>query len=384
MLSISIKLSKLSRAQAWYIDFAIGALLFIFTIVVYLGYTNNFQSQGNGAVDVLLKDAKAISSSLVLSGYPDNWDNTNVIRIGIADNHKINGIKINNFKNLNYSLTKKDFATYYDYFVYFADSNNQVLNVQGVCGVGHPLINLSYNTKSAYYYQDDVTDFKLRDFMSQTFKADIYFKDQSNDIYSLYGLMSNISKYSFVVMEHPSLSASDYDIYKDQLNNYVSSGGLFMLSGELTSAQGQDLIGGTFYKKSGQSASDRNSTVNNTGSYLPLSLGDSIVFAQAYYVQNSSSTANFIPVAIFNQDGNYALGRWQYGSGTAYFFSDFDVAYLNGNFINIVESAAESIIGGTCTPLNITASINPKDIVKTERYLSYNSKVVKMITYVWQ
>ena len=55
-----------TKAQAWYMDFAIALLLFIFTLVVYFSYTTNFQSQDKGDLDIMLTDAKAISSSLVL------------------------------------------------------------------------------------------------------------------------------------------------------------------------------------------------------------------------------------------------------------------------------------------------------------------------------
>ena len=38
-------LSTSTKAQTWYMDFAIALLLFTFTLVVYFSYTNNFQKQ---------------------------------------------------------------------------------------------------------------------------------------------------------------------------------------------------------------------------------------------------------------------------------------------------------------------------------------------------
>ena len=49
-----------SKAQAWFMDFAIALLLFTFTIVVYFGYTNNVQKQEKGEIDLMLKDAKSM------------------------------------------------------------------------------------------------------------------------------------------------------------------------------------------------------------------------------------------------------------------------------------------------------------------------------------
>lgn len=363
-------------------DFAIGLLLFTFTLIVYFSYTNNFQKQDKGDLETMLTDARTISSSLALSGYPANWSNSFVIRIGLADEQVVNGIKIKSFKQLNYSFTKSIFPTIFDYIVFFTDSNGNVLNINGVCGIGSPSINLTYKVRTAYYYQDPADSF-LKNFMNQTFNADIYFDDQSNDINGLYGFVKNLSKYGFIVMEHPFMQPPDFNDYKDQLENYSSEGGLFMISGELVSAQNKDFIGATFKKKSGQSISDRNSTVNNTDQYLSLSVGQNIVFRQAYYVENLSTSANFKIIATFNLDHSNSVAKWKYGNGTVYFFSDFDVSNFNGNFVGIVEDATQGFIQGTCTNVSI-AGLKLNKLVKAERYLNYNSKVVKMNVYVWQ
>lgn len=364
-------------------DFAIALLLFTFTIVVYFSYTNNFQKQEKGELDVILTDAKSISSSLALSGYPNDWDNTTVIRIGIADEQKVNATKVKNFKKYDYKKSKRLFATPYDYVVFFVNEKGEVLNINSVCALGYPLLNVSYNIRAAYYYQDSDDSF-LKNFMSQTFKADIYFDDDTNDIYGLHGFISNLSKYQFIMMEHPLLTGGDYNNYKDKIENFSSRGGLFMISGEMTTAQGKNLVGVDFFKKSGQSISDRNSTANNTDQYLSLKIGENIVFAQAYYVENTSSAVNFLQLATFNADGRNALSKWQYGNGTVYFFSDFDVSFFNGNFVNVIEDAVKGLIEGTCNPINITTAITPKKLVKTERYLTHNSKIVKMVIYLWQ
>lgn len=363
-------------------DFAAALLIFTFTLVVYFSYTNNFQKQEKGDLDSVIADAKAMSSSLVLSGYPAGWDNNTVIRIGIADEQKVNATKIKYFKQLNYSRSKMHFATIYDYFVFFIDKNDNVLNINGICGVGSPLINVTYKIRSAYYYQDPADSF-LKDFMNITFDADVYFNDEGSDIYGLYGFISNLSKYGLIVMEHPDISPSDFDNFKSKVENFSSSGGLTMVSGQLTSAQGRNLVGVDFFKKSGQSESDRNSTVNNTDPYLSLSVGQNIVFRQAYYVENTSNSFGFKQIATFNADGRNALSRWQYGNGTVYFFSDFDVSYFDGDFVGLVKDATKSFVQGTCTQIN-TTSINKFKLAKTERYLNYNSKVVKMVVYLWQ
>ena len=126
-------------------DFTIALLLFIFTLVVYFSYTNNSQNQEKTELDELLKDARAISSSLTLSGYPTDWDNTTVIRIGVANDQSVNVTKLKSFNNLDYNNTKKKFATAYDYFIFFTNKKGDVLNVSGICGIGNPIVTTTYD-----------------------------------------------------------------------------------------------------------------------------------------------------------------------------------------------------------------------------------------------
>ena len=133
-----------SKGQAWYADFAIGLLLFFFTLVIYIGYNDNFQKQNMGELNNMITDARAVSSSLILSGYPSDWNSSTVVRIGISDDQRLNATKLLRFSALNYTLTKRIFATPYEYFVFFANNKGEVLNVSGVCGVGSPLVNVSY------------------------------------------------------------------------------------------------------------------------------------------------------------------------------------------------------------------------------------------------
>ncbi len=371
-----------SKSQAWYMDFAIALLLFTFTIVVYFSYTNNVQNQNKGELDLMTKDAKAISNSLALEGYPDDWNNATVVRIGITDDQQLNATKLKALKKFNYLLSRRKFATSYDYFVYFVNDKGEVLNIKGVCGAGYPIINLTYNIRSAYYYSDDDDKFLL-DFMNNTFKADIYFGDNPSDDNDIDALVTNLSKYQFLVMEHALLSGGDFSTNKDKFENFSSRGGLLMISGELAAPESNNMVGADFKKKSGQSSSQRTAIVNNTEPYLSLSMGQSMVFNQYYNVENKSEAVNFLRIATFNQTWDNAISKWKYGNGTIYFFSDFDVSVFNGNFGDVVEEAAAGIVEGTCNPINLTA-ISPKNLAKTERYLIYDSKPVKMLVYVWQ
>ena len=63
-----------SKAQAWYTDFAVALLLFIFTLVVYFSYINNVQREEKSGLDVVIttsaKNDEEAKALLKAFGFP--------------------------------------------------------------------------------------------------------------------------------------------------------------------------------------------------------------------------------------------------------------------------------------------------------------------------
>src|SRR3989344_4032154 len=135
---MSIKMIPSKIGQAWYLDFLAAFLIFVFTLVIFFTQTSNLQDKEEGTLTKTVSDAQSISSQLMLSGYPTDWTNTTAIRIGIVDNSMLNTTKLNIFHSINYTASRIKFGTTNDYFVFFTDSNNSVMNINGTCGTGKP------------------------------------------------------------------------------------------------------------------------------------------------------------------------------------------------------------------------------------------------------
>lgn len=367
-----------NKAQAWFADFAIAIVIFSFVIIAYYSYTANISKQDSIVLDDVISDSKLVSSSLLSKGFPDSWNNETVQRIGITNNEqKLDDEKVAEFGGLPYNRTKNLLGISYDYLVFFLNGSNSLVNVNGVCHAGLPLQDPKYDVKAAYHYSDDDDSF-LKDFMVDEFNADVYFGDNGFDT-----MISKIDDYGLTIMEHSSLSASTFNNGKSSLENFVSSGGILMMSGQIAAPQNAEISGVRFNKKSGQSISDRNSTVVLKDKYLALEVGDSVVFRQAYYATNISAL-DFTPIAKFNEDNKIAIARWSYGSGKAFFFSDFDTQYFDGDFVSEVTNAVEKLGNFRCRPINISNMPQYDNFVKTERLLVYNSKPIRMVLYLWQ
>ena len=123
-------------------DMIVAVLIFSAAILVYYKTTTNLSDQDETLLDDLLIDAKSISGSLMSQGYPYNWIEDNVVRIGISNDNRINETKLEQFSRIPYNNSRKLFGTAYNYYVYFRDRNNNIIPFnESLEGIGKPGVN---------------------------------------------------------------------------------------------------------------------------------------------------------------------------------------------------------------------------------------------------
>ena len=127
----------MKKAQVWYIDFMIGILIFVIVIFIYYEYANNFNQNPGDITSDFVMEAKAISSSLITQGSPVNWNQSNVIIIGLTDgNQRLIQEKLDMFADMGYGSTKTKFRTPYDYYFYLEDVDGSIIQINGEDGIG--------------------------------------------------------------------------------------------------------------------------------------------------------------------------------------------------------------------------------------------------------
>lgn len=138
-----------TKAQAWFTDFIIAMMIFAASLTIYFVYTTNLSKEDTSLLNELISDVKSVSSSLVSEGYPLDWNNETVKKIGITNKYqRLDTLKLNNFANLPYNYSKQILGTTYDYLLFFEEGNGSVLNVEGFCFKG-PQKNISTNATCA-------------------------------------------------------------------------------------------------------------------------------------------------------------------------------------------------------------------------------------------
>jgi hypothetical protein len=117
----------MKKAQVWFLDFVVGLLMFMVVVFVYYDYSNNLVDDSETDWDEMIIDSKTMSSSLMSMGYPNNWNETNVQRIGVLNsNYRLNQTKIERFVNMSYDTTKDIFNTRFKYYFFIQDKNDTI------------------------------------------------------------------------------------------------------------------------------------------------------------------------------------------------------------------------------------------------------------------
>lgn len=375
-------MNKRKNAQAWYGDFTVALLVFIIGLVVYHTFTLNLSGGDRAFFEEVSLDAQTVSSNLLLSGDPPDWDRYSVVTVGLTDNDQtIQHSKITEFAAMNDSESKKLLGTNFEYFIFFADKDGSTLNVEGVCGIGSGLINKSYPQKAAYYQSIGGTA-KLRPFMEDVLEADIYQEGGPQDLATL---MLEIENYSLVVFDHPELSLADITSHQASLEQYVSNGGKLMLLGHITIPEPIQMLGVEFQQKVSQNTEDRNTTLINKDEFLYVEKGEQFLFDEANIITNIDiDPINFTQSGEFFQDSAISMARWSYGdNGSVFFVSDTNASNTTRPFTTTIENAARKWFDPVCRQTEI-GNLDFKNLIRTERFVIHQGRVLKMVFYLWQ
>jgi flagellar basal body-associated protein FliL len=111
-----------SKAQAWGFDLIVAVMIFLAGMILFFFYTLNFSIEKNDVFGTLNYEGKLVGDSLLSEGFPSNWDQSNVVTIGILSEGKVNETKLKEFYDMSqsdYAKTKVLFNVVNDYYVFF-------------------------------------------------------------------------------------------------------------------------------------------------------------------------------------------------------------------------------------------------------------------------
>lgn len=131
-----------TRAQSFSADLIVGFLIFTIVLASYYYVLTNLSDEDEAELTRIIYDARKISADLMSEGYPANWSEEDVRKIGILSSSVINETKLNMFYELGYEEAKRKFGTNYDFYVFFIGQDSSVIPLNSsVEGIGKPGVN---------------------------------------------------------------------------------------------------------------------------------------------------------------------------------------------------------------------------------------------------
>ena len=123
------------RGQVWTVDFILGLMLFLFTIIVVIKIL--FSIAVPDTYEPVYRDAIYLSDKLLSTGYPQNWTTNNVVIPGIANQNRIDVSRLSKYSQIDYLESKTLMHLTSDYIFFFRNSTS-IINT-GQCIYGYNL-----------------------------------------------------------------------------------------------------------------------------------------------------------------------------------------------------------------------------------------------------
>jgi len=138
------------KSQSWTLEFILAMLIFVTATVASIRMINSIYS--GDEFQRIITISESISESMLSTGYPEDWNNNSVIRIGLLTEDKLNITKLEYLYNTEYHESKRLLNTKYNYFMYFSYNNQTIsileINNTKVCGYGSQEIIREYSNNT--------------------------------------------------------------------------------------------------------------------------------------------------------------------------------------------------------------------------------------------
>ena len=128
------------KAQIWGLDLVIAMIIFLGGVFLFYNYSINSAFGEEQSIEELTTNAKVMSSYLVSTGYPTNWNSSDVTLIGLTDGqNKLVKEKVDTFSSISlsdYSMARRLLSATNNFYVYFEDSQNSTIFIGNYSFIG--------------------------------------------------------------------------------------------------------------------------------------------------------------------------------------------------------------------------------------------------------
>ena len=137
------------QGQIFIQDTLVAIGIMVVVLFVFMNYLTKANNLEDAEFNRIMFESKTISDYLVGQGYPFDWNESNVIKLGLTNGKNvIMNNKIQSFKSLTesssgYENSKVYLKTKYDYIIFFKDTGGNIVNLTNSTFMGMSGVNSS-------------------------------------------------------------------------------------------------------------------------------------------------------------------------------------------------------------------------------------------------
>lgn len=128
--------SRTRNAQVSTIDFITGLIIITIALILTANIISNIQQPSD--FHHVKRQTIAASDTLMSEGYPDQWNTTTVVRLGLLTGNELNKTKLEQAQALPYDDLRAALNGVTNIYWYYANKTN-IINLTA-CGYGDPSI----------------------------------------------------------------------------------------------------------------------------------------------------------------------------------------------------------------------------------------------------
>ena len=157
------------KAQAWYLDYVLGLIIFGMGIFVFFQYMPNFDHPD---IANTMLDADIISDTLISEGIPKNWTPSSFIQLGITTDFTLDEKKLEQLDSMAYDDVLASLPVGSDFYFEFVDKKIE-LSTYNFTSYGKPGAN-STNIRDLFEPEQMVTLQRMIAYGGEIIKMNLY------------------------------------------------------------------------------------------------------------------------------------------------------------------------------------------------------------------
>jgi len=358
------------HGQVWSLDYTIGFLLFLFSLLLALSVLGKTVLR-HDSFSELVDTADAASERLLSTGYPVGWRNDTILIPGLLTDDKLSMRKTERLLALPAERSKALLDVKDGWALTLTEKNGTLLPVSDACHIGSTVT----ETKSLWTRNRTLSAWPAGRLAQNLSGENLSLTLPAN----LSSFLANLSDVEVAVMESPRLGqqARPYDSEKGKaLEEFVRLGGTLLLIGDLNLTEAFDL-NLTLLNASDDAVAlpGEETFLNLSGTIANVSVGD--------WAITDHGQDGYASLARLSDGREYAA-TFRYGDGDVYYLGGLN-GTMNGEtlFAHILRSLTAAARAPTATCTSVTLP-DAADRVVVRRMAAYKGRIVTLTIALWE